>query len=228
MKNVIIAEKRIGETPLECLDRIRNEYSISKGIPMTYAGRLDPMAGGLLIILIGEECKNKEKYLNLDKEYIVEVLIGIETDSLDLLGIIEKVNTEIFDIQIEKYIGKMKQEYPRYSSKVIAMKELPDEMPVKDIEIYNIEKIDERFLNSRDIYEYAIKNISLIKGDFRQKEIIEKWNDFLTKYSNNNFKIITIKVLCSSGTYMRSLAHNMGGIAFSILRTKIGEYNVLK
>ena len=53
--------KNIGETPLECLERIRLEYGKPKDIPMTYAGRLDPMAEGLLIILVGDDCKDKEK-----------------------------------------------------------------------------------------------------------------------------------------------------------------------
>ena len=48
--NVIIAYKNIGETPLECLERHRKERSIDKDIPMTYAGRLDPMAEGLMIL----------------------------------------------------------------------------------------------------------------------------------------------------------------------------------
>ena len=53
---------------------------------MTYAGRLDPMASGLLIVLAGEETKNKEKYLNLDKEYLFEVLFGFKTVTYDFLG----------------------------------------------------------------------------------------------------------------------------------------------
>jgi len=53
---------------------------------MTYAGRLDPLAEGLLLVLTGEECKNKEKYLGLDKEYEVDVLFGFATDTYDILG----------------------------------------------------------------------------------------------------------------------------------------------
>jgi tRNA U55 pseudouridine synthase TruB len=68
----IVIHKHIGETPLEALERFRR-MQIEKEtdldskrnwqiVPMTYAGRLDPMAEGELLILIGDECRNKEKY----------------------------------------------------------------------------------------------------------------------------------------------------------------------
>ncbi len=65
--NLIIAYKELGETPLECLERMRIKHNIGQNTPMTYAGRLDPMADGLLIVLVGEECKKKDTYLGLNK-----------------------------------------------------------------------------------------------------------------------------------------------------------------
>jgi len=59
---VILANKKIGETPLELIKRVAFNKT-----PVTYAGRLDPMAEGLMILLIGSEVKEKEKYLNLIK-----------------------------------------------------------------------------------------------------------------------------------------------------------------
>jgi len=53
---------------------------------MTYAGRLDPMASGTLLVLLGDECKNQTEYHNLDKEYEFSVLLGIGSDSHDVLG----------------------------------------------------------------------------------------------------------------------------------------------
>ncbi|KKR79021.1 MAG: tRNA pseudouridine synthase B [Candidatus Nomurabacteria bacterium GW2011_GWA2_40_9] len=91
-KNIILLNKKEGETPLSALSLFRDKHKIYKDIPMTYAGRLDPMASGLLIILAGEECKNKEKYLNLDKEYEFEILFGFQTDTYDILGKITKTH----------------------------------------------------------------------------------------------------------------------------------------
>lgn len=53
---------------------------------MAYAGRLDPMASGKLLVLLGDECKNQTQYHGLDKEYQFSVLLGIGSDSHDVLG----------------------------------------------------------------------------------------------------------------------------------------------
>ena len=91
MRKIILLNKKEGETPLEALEYFRIKNKVYKNTKMTYAGRLDPMASGLLLILTGEETKNKEKYLKLDKEYKFEVLFGFATDTYDVLGI-PKVN----------------------------------------------------------------------------------------------------------------------------------------
>ena len=87
MKNRYVIWKKWGETPLEALERLRVHLGIAKDIPMTYAGRLDPAVEGLLVILVGDECKKKDNYTKLRKTYSAEILIGVATDSYDLLGI---------------------------------------------------------------------------------------------------------------------------------------------
>lgn len=228
-----ISYKNIGETPLECLERIRAEYGKPENIPMTYAGRLDPMAEGLLIILVGEDCKDKERYLKMDKEYEVEILFGVSTDTYDTLGLIQKKEQKSFDpIDLERYKGKFTQEYPLYSSKILAMKEVPDEMPTKEVEIYAIEQIGSRALSGKRISETVLENISKVKGEFRQKEIGEEWKKFGEEYTNQRFIVLKIRVSCSSGTYMRSLADRMGkdagvpALAFSIKRTRVNGYKI--
>ena len=85
-QNVLVIYKNAGETPLEALGRMKNEHKEWANLPITYAGRLDPMAEGLLLVLVGEECLKKDEYLALSKEYEVEVLFGFATDTFDLLG----------------------------------------------------------------------------------------------------------------------------------------------
>ncbi|MDQ5893675.1 MAG: tRNA pseudouridine55 synthase [Patescibacteria group bacterium] len=228
-----LSYKNIGETPLECLERIRAEYGKPKDIPMTYAGRLDPMAEGLLIILAGEDCKDKERYLKMDKEYEVEVLFGVSTDTYDQLGLIESSEKKDFDaINFDKYKGKFTQEYPKYSSKVLAMREVPDEMPTKDVEIFLIEQIGSKALSGQRISETILENIKKVTGDFRQEEISTKWREFGEKFATTRFIIIKLKVACSSGTYMRSLANRIGidagipAMAYSIKRTRINGYKI--
>jgi tRNA pseudouridine55 synthase len=225
--------KNIGETPLECLERTRIEYGKGNDVPMTYAGRLDPMAEGLLIILVGEDCKKKDYYIGMDKEYEVEILFGVSTDSYDALGYIEKTEKICFDaIDFSKYVGKFTQEYPRYSSKVIAMKEIPEEMPTKEVEIYSIEQIGSNLVTGKRISENVIGNIRKVAGEFRQEKTIELWEKFGNENVSNRFAVIKIKVNCSSGTYMRSLAHRIGmdmgipSLAYSIKRTRVNGYKI--
>jgi len=241
---VVVIHKNIGETPLEALERFRTEQVAQgrvelQGVPMTYAGRLDPMAEGALIILIGEECKQKEKYLGLDKTYEVEILFGIETDTHDMLGIARmpelKDREYVPLVSFSRYVGIFAQEYPPYSSKTVDGKqlhalarsgELPDELPTKEVEIYSIAELEQREISVQDVLLFIQQRIALVKGDYRQKEILQRWSDILA-HSAQTFLVIKLKVSCSSGTYMRSLAHRIGqdcgtgACALSIKRTEI-------
>jgi tRNA pseudouridine55 synthase len=228
MKKSLIVYKNKGETPLECLKRVRIEQGIDPSVPMTYAGRLDPMACGALLILVGEECKNKDEYLGFDKEYVVEILLGVETDSYDALGMIQGVSgTSPGPIDLQKYVRKFMQSYPRYSSPIIALKELPEEMPTNEVEIYSIEEIEKKEMTGEEIAMRVISEIARVTGDFRQEEIVKKWLEFKEEYRSQSFVIYTVKVVASSGTYMRSLAHDIGvevgtgALAYSIERTQI-------
>jgi tRNA pseudouridine55 synthase len=126
----LILYKKKGETPLECLKRFKKENPEYAKEKMTYAGRLDPLAEGLLIVLIGEECKNKEKYLGFDKEYEVDILFGFSTDTYDVLGKVtgvsdtEKLSIEKVTDVIQSSVGKFTQKYPAFSSKTIKGKSI--------------------------------------------------------------------------------------------------------
>jgi len=249
-ENTAIIYKELGETPLEALESYRAMHPELKDMPMTYAGRLDPMAEGELLILIGDECKNKERYLRLDKEYEVEVVFGISTDTYDALGIAilrqnlsQKLENETNIVPkpicsgnaLQRYVGEFVQEYPAYSSKTVGGKQLhelarsddlPDEMPTKEVEIYSIESLDRRMIKADELKKTILTKIALVRGDFRQKEIVRRWEE-VSKDPIEAFNVLRIRVKCSSGTYMRSLADRMGqdagmgAFALSIKRTKI-------
>jgi len=86
MLQYITLEKAVGETPLGCLERWRAAHPEYSRTRLTYAGRLDPMASGTLLILIGDECTRQTEYHALDKHYEFSVLFGLTSDSLDILG----------------------------------------------------------------------------------------------------------------------------------------------
>ncbi|MEY2671815.1 MAG: tRNA pseudouridine synthase tRNA pseudouridine55 synthase, partial [Candidatus Parcubacteria bacterium] len=58
------------------MEKARFDHPEWKNLPMTYAGRLDPVAEGLLLVLVGDDCKEKDKYLDLNKEYELSILFG--------------------------------------------------------------------------------------------------------------------------------------------------------
>ena len=226
-----IVHKNVGETPLQCLGRFRISEGIADDVPMTYAGRLDPMAEGALLILVGDECMDKEKYLGLDKEYEVEIVFGIMTDTYDALGLAElcagesdsnagAADLKASDIDLSKYVGKFTQPYPPFSSKAVNGEQLhelarggrlPEEMPTKEVEIYSIHVLGRSSITADELKRRIFTAIDLVKGDFRQAEIRARWNEVLNDDdSNMKFEAIKIRVKCSSGTYMRSLANNIG------------------
>ena len=242
----IIAYKALGETPLEALERVRIEKGISKDLPMTYAGRLDPLAEGLLILLVGEECKKKEEYLGLDKVYETEVLFGVETDTGDLLGRIKNVELRIkneiqreeLEEKILKYKGKFVQEYPMYSSKTVDGKPLfmyaregeEVEVPKREVEVFSIDVLEEKEIGVEELLKKASEKISLVKGDFRQEETLRLWRESLQDLSQK-FSIIKFRIHCGSGFYVRQFAMSLGNdlgsgaLAYSIKRTKIGNFS---
>ena len=258
MGKVLNLYKQCGETPLECISRFRKNNPGFENISMTYAGRLDPLAEGVLLVLAGEDVYKKDDFLNLNKEYEVEVLFGFETDTFDVLGIPlsfprrrESMDPRIrkddnaggmnAESTLKRFIGKNIFEYPPYSSKPVNGKPLFSiarsgglddiEMPKREVEIFNLEILNWREINSKDLLKDIEKKISEVVGDFRQEIILSKWKEVLGDV-DVNFHIAKIKAEVSSGTYMRTLAHEWGkslgvsALAYHIVRTKVGEFGI--
>ncbi len=263
METLILEYKMPGETPLECINRVKARNKAYLNVPMTYAGRLDPMAEGLMIILAGDECQNKDKYNAMTKTYEVDVLFGFATDTYDLLGLVErpKQNPEIIvalpslrgfrhDEQfqnsvsglLQNFTGKINQKYPVYSSRTVAGKPLFQwaregrlseiEVPSHEVYIENIEIKKTYEISGKKLMKYITESIAKVKGDFRQEEILAKWHEVLDDNTDENFKIIKLVISCSSGTYVRAIAHELGqsigtpALAMHILRTQIGDYKI--
>lgn len=251
---MILLNKPIGKTPLEAIEEMRNSNPELKNTKLGYAGRLDPMAEGLLLVLVGDENKNKEKYQNLDKEYECEVLFGVETDTYDVLGVISPVvipgltrnlPREILNLvqdDIEKLVGEHVQLYPPYSSKAVDGKPLhwwarqnklhEIKIPSRKITIYSIKVIEFITIKKENLKSIIFDRINLVQGDFRQEEIKKRWEKFFAETKQVEFTIAKLHVHCSSGTYVRSIAHELGkslgtgAIALNIKRTKIGSYSL--
>jgi len=250
VKKVIVLNKKEGETPLESLEKFRRKNKEYKDLPMTYAGRLDPMASGVLIVLSGDEVNKKEKYLNFKKEYKFEILFGFNTDTYDILGKVVKDNElKITNYELIKKIkdnikyftGKFKQKYPLYSSKTVKGKPLfkyarleeKVEIPEKEVFVDSLKLNKIKKINKSKLLQNIEKRVRKVKGDFRQEEILKIWRKMLlSSKKEEKYYIVNFKIKCGSGTYIRGIANSLGGkigfpaIAFSIKRTRVGKFKI--
>jgi len=251
MKDVLNLYKTRGETPLQCIERFRKANKEYKNVPLSYAGRLDPMAEGVLLVLAGDANKRRAEYLGLEKEYTFDVLFGFSTDTYDILGVLSDAVTRASHKYIKapllmEYIaqlpGKQTQKYPPFSSKplegvplfVKARKgEISEfELPEHQIEIFAASLVGMKRVKDEDLMQEIEESISKVKGDFRQEKILDLWKDNLRVLYGLSFDIATISIHCSSGTYVRSIANELGerlgipALAMRILRTRVGKHTV--
>lgn len=251
-----VLEKRIGETPLQTIERCKATHPRYRGVPATYAGRLDPMASGKLIVLFGEECKKKEKYIGLDKQYDVEVLLGIGSDTGDILGIVSPGSpvasfpTEEIQNILEKEIGTFERAYPPYSSKTVDGKPLflyalegtlnTITIPTHRETIYDIRLLEQSTIRTSELSTHIKNTLSVapvsdeaskvLGADFRIEEVKKSWSGVCAL--DTTFLILKLRVTCGSGAYMRTLAERIGaslgtsGLALSIHRRHVGKKNL--
>lgn len=255
----IVVDKKLGQTPLQVIEAWMVEHPEFEHLPATYAGRLDPMAIGKLLILLGTECKRKDAYIGLDKKYEIEVLLDFSTDTGDVLGIPSYAGSEtrptaasIKEV-LKKEIGTKIIPYPSFSSKTVNGKPLflyslegtLDTIPIPTHEekIYTLTHVETRMIGIGDLKKRVIDILShaprtheaskKLGADFRQDEITSLWQRSLSTIKDRTFMVLTIRVTCASGTYMRTLAARIGkelgtqAVALSIHRTRVGRYRDL-
>jgi len=281
--------KERGETPLERIQRFAKSKLGLRGEKMTYIGRLDPLAEGVLLMASGDDVKRKEEFIGLDKEYDFVCLFGFETDSFDVLGKITRMekleNLSENDVRkvAQIYVGEREQKYPLFSSKVFASSltplqkrggtkqnkhsqhcsreqiserdwreseeifqqkntpvvrennadyaEIDLNLPTKKIIIHKIDFLGLDTLNNKELFGRLLMDISKVKGDFRQHEILILWREILSKCNLNIF-LGRFSAHVSSGTYIRSLVNDIGktlgcgATVLSIKRNRVGDFKI--
>lgn len=200
----ILINKSKGITSHDVVNALRKITGEKK---IGHAGTLDPFATGLLIVGIGRQSTKRlwEITEGNKKEYLAELVLGKETDTLDSTGKtqkINKVNKSPSEILIKKvlgsFIGQKKQIPPKYSAIKLAGK--------KSYELAREGKSPK--LKPRDITVYSIKLI------------------------NYKYPLLNFSCTVSGGTYIRSLARdigrklNTGGYLSKLQRTRIGKYSL--
>ena len=233
-----IVYKEVGETPLQCLQRLLNTAKNT----YTYAGRLDPMAEGLLLVLENEECKQAKQYHNLTKAYTYSFITGISTDTYDCLGKITDIdnNKKPLDKEVRQAIGDLINTqtfpYPPYSSKTVHGTPLFQyarentlhtiAIPTNTIQITEHRMIKTQITNTDTVTKDLTNTMQNINGDFRQEEILRQWQTLPSQTLQQYSATIT----ASSGTYIRAIVHEIGNrikcptTTTHIKRTKIGKW----
>lgn len=199
MDGILNVYKPEGMTSFAVVARVKKFCSTKR---IGHAGTLDPMATGVLPLLIGKAAVMQEKLSDHDKTYIAGIRLGVSTDTGDVTGkILEKSEVSVSDEDFLKaaksFVGKIKQIPPMYSAIQIDGKRLYD-LARQGIEV-------ER--QAREIEIYAL--------------------DVLSRQNDTDF---VIKVSCSKGTYIRTLCEDIGKILelpacmYSLERVECGGY----
>ena len=202
---ILIINKPKNYTSRDIVNIISKKLNTKK---VGHTGTLDPIAEGLLVVPIGRALKISELLTSEKKEYIAKVILGYETDMLDITG--KEIKRNIPNVDKDKlievlnsFVGKYNQEVPMYSA-------------VK--------------VNGHKLYEYARNNIQITPPS----KIVEIYSITLLEGPIYKDDTVEFKMKCevSKGTYIRSLirdiAYNLNtyGTMKELVRTKQGSFSL--
>jgi tRNA pseudouridine55 synthase len=179
---ILLIDKHEGETSYGVVRKIKSAFGKWKAPKVGHAGTLDPFASGLLIILVGQGTKLSSFIMSEKKVYQAIVRLGIETDTLDPTGQVVK-KSKVPDMK-PAYITKKAQTF------VGEIEQTPPAFSAV------------RYKGTR-AYKLARKGVEI---DLKRKKVTV----FSIKIISIDLPDIAIEVTCSSGTYIRSLAYDLG------------------
>lgn len=198
---VINLNKPQGITSHQAVETVRKRCGIRKA---GHAGTLDPLATGVLLVCTGEATKITRFLSELDKEYIVVMKLGEETDTYDAEGTVVRrtepgsVGMEDVEKVLPAFSGTIEQIPPMYSA-------------VK--------------VGGKPLYKLARKGVTVE----REKRVVTVHEISITRFSP---PFLEMRVACSRGTYIRTLCHDLGevlGVGAHVTRlerTRIGGFRV--
>jgi len=201
MRGIIIVDKPSGITSFDVVREIRRKFKIKK---VGHCGTLDPLATGLLVILLGQDTKLFSKFSTFDKMYKATLELGLSTTTGDCNGdILRRCNVDNISIsQIEnvfkEFAGEIIQVPPMFS----ALK-----------------------YKGKKLYEFARLGIDVP----RKKRLVKIYD---LKILGFNLPCIDFYVRCSKGTYVRTLAQDIGerlgcgACITKIRRTLLGPFSI--
>ncbi|MBN2465528.1 tRNA pseudouridine(55) synthase TruB [candidate division WOR-3 bacterium] len=204
MRGVLNVDKPSGISSYDVIRRIKLLLSSQSAIPLGHAGTLDPLASGVLLILVGEATKISRFLLNLPKEYVAGVLFGRRTDTDDTTGKtlterpVRDLTEESVRAALDRFRGEIEQVPPAFS----ALKQ-----------------------DGRPLYRLARKGQEVRPKPRNVTVYDSELLDWHPPIANIRYRV-------SSGTYVRALARDLGASVgteatlASLIRTKVGQFTV--
>jgi tRNA pseudouridine55 synthase len=202
-EGILLVDKEKGPTSHDIVDKVRRLFGLKK---VGHAGTLDPMATGLMILLVGRATKVSQYLMSLGKTYEGTLMLGIETDSQDAEGalVAEKpvpaLEEQQVKTQMQTFLGDQYQMPPMFSAKKI---------------------------QGQTLYKLARKGQTVE----REPRIIHISRFDLTRFAPPEIDFV---VASSKGAYVRTLAHDLGnklgcgGHLCALRRTRIGDFEIAR
>jgi tRNA pseudouridine(55) synthase len=232
---IITSWKPKSQSPNEQLNLIKKKLGIYGKVCIT--GRLDPMARGLMIYLVGDKTKESDHYMfNTTKIYEFYIVCGFSTDSNDCMGIVTDTNIDylgnkydiiINNIKSGKYLEyiqttpscsaykarskKTGEKHPLWMWKHLGRLDEVD-IPKKNIKLYHLEILHEDTISLEKYIDTIIVDIKNVKSfnTGNLSGIIEQWENIKELHPGTQLRIIRCEAKVPSGTYIRFLAHTIG------------------
>lgn len=199
MDGILIVNKPTGITSHDVVDFIRRKFNIRR---VGHTGTLDPMAQGVLVILLGKATKLANKFIEEDKEYLAKLFLGRRTDTQDATGkvieekLIDNVEMDSIKAAFKKFLGEIEQIPPMVSA-----------IKYKGKKLYQLARMGKSV--ARKPRRIKIKDMEIIDFDLPE---------------------LTFRVRCSKGTYVRTLCEDIGGALgipahmSGLVRTRSGNF----
>lgn len=181
MNGILLIDKEKDMTSRDVVNILSKKFNTKK---IGHFGTLDPLATGLLVVGVGAYTKVQPLFLDESKEYDVEVLVGVSTDTYDITGnILEKKNISVDENELKKFLASFKGNY------------------LQEVPIYSAVKKD-----GKKLYEYARngEEVNLPKRDVDIFDI--KYKGLFERCGNIYF---SFSCFVSKGTYIRSLVNDL-------------------
>jgi len=207
MDGILLIDKPVGLTSHDIVFKVRKILNTKQ---IGHTGTLDPLATGLLVLMVGRTTKLGKYFSEHDKEYDAEVILGFETNTDDITGEVinradaSKLSDTTIWNEVNQFVGETLQLPPSFSAI----------------------KVD-----GKKLYEYA-RNCQTIPQVEPRKVTVSTISNF--RIVNRDDLTVTIGFSChvSKGTYIRSLARDIGknlgvyGTLKSLRRTEVGNFKL--